>query len=122
MYAKKKISIKKILKICGIVVGVIILLVVLFFGFIMLTEFKPEERTTLTVEGNDEEFEGTYTKSGATEHKSKKAGTRKSSPRKVDYDSLNKNTNTYAVYHYILHQNNDFGKAVGLPAVPKRKC
>ena len=60
MYAKKKISIKKILKICGIVVGVILLLVVLFFGFIMLTEFKPEERTTLTVEGNDEEFEGTY--------------------------------------------------------------
>ena len=54
MYAKKKISIKKILKICGIVVGVIVLLVVLFFGFIMLTEFKPEERTTLTVEGNDE--------------------------------------------------------------------
>lgn len=60
MYAKKNFNVKKLLKILGIVIGSVLGLVILFFFFIMITEFKPEDRTAVDVEGDDAEFDKDY--------------------------------------------------------------
>ena len=60
MYAKKNFNVKKILKIIGIVIGSMLGLIILFFFFIMITDYKPEDRMNLEVEGDDAEFDKDY--------------------------------------------------------------
>ena len=83
-------------------------------GKVAINEIVEENSIVEKPSKKPEDFEGTYTKSGSTEHKTKKAGTRKTSPRKIDYDSLNKNKKTRGTFGEILVFNDEVDRLADL--------
>lgn len=76
-------------------------------GKVAINEIIEEETVVEKTLKKPEDFEGVYTKTGKIEHQTKKAGARKTSPRKVDYDSLNKNKKTRGTLGEILVFNDE---------------